>query len=102
MALDRIAPRVIMLAVKDFRWVDGKHRAGGGRRHSSEWCPLAKGNTPWPQVIAVLKTIGFDGPVSFHSEYQGKNSFADLTVPQVLRQTREDLDLFRQWVTPQI
>jgi hypothetical protein len=87
-----------MLAVKDFRWVEGKHRYAGGRRHSVEFCPLDGGNTPWPQVIKLLKQIRYDGPISFHSEYQGSHSFADLTPRQVVEQTAKDVALFRSWL----
>jgi sugar phosphate isomerase/epimerase len=98
MAMDLIADRIIMLAVKDFRWVDGKHRYGGARRHSIEMCPLDVGNTAWPKVIDILRTVGFDGPISFHGEYQGQHSFKDLTSEQVIEQTAKDLELFRSWV----
>jgi sugar phosphate isomerase/epimerase len=95
--MDLLADRIVMLAVKDFRWVEGRHRYAGGRRHSVEFCPLADGNTPWPQVLQRLRQVGFDGAISFHSEYQGPHSFADLTVDQVIDQTKRDVELFRQW-----
>ncbi len=98
MALDLIAPRVTMLAVKDFRWVEGEHRYAGGRRHSVEFCPLADGNTPWPEVLAILKATNFAGPISFHSEYQGPHSFADLDATEVIEQTAKDVELFRSWM----
>lgn len=98
MAMDLLCDRITMLAVKDFRWVDGKHRYGGGRLHSMEMCPLESGNTQWPQVIGILKKVNFDGPISFHGEYQGKFSFRDLTSEQVIEQTASDLKLFRSWL----
>jgi sugar phosphate isomerase/epimerase len=97
MGMDLVAPRITMLAVKDFHWVDGKHRYAGGRRQSVEFCPLSQGNTPWPEVLQILKSIHFDGPVSFHSEYQGALSFKDLTVAQVVNQTAEDVRWFERW-----
>jgi L-ribulose-5-phosphate 3-epimerase len=99
MGLDAVAERVSMLAVKDFRWVDGKHRYAGGRRNSIEFCPLAEGNTPWPQVLAVLRRIGFSGPVSFHAEYQGSASFRDLDCDGVAAQAADDLAVYRGWST---
>jgi sugar phosphate isomerase/epimerase len=95
--MDLLANRIVMLAVKDFRWVEGKHRYAGGRRQSVEFCPLADGNTPWPAVMQRLRRIGFDGPISFHSEYQGSHSFADLSVDEVIAQTKRDVELFNQW-----
>jgi L-ribulose-5-phosphate 3-epimerase len=95
--MDLLSDRIVMLAVKDFRWVEGKHRYAGARRQSVEFCPLADGNTPWPAVLKRLKQIKFDGPISFHSEYQGSHSFADLTVDEVIAQTKRDVELFNQW-----
>ena len=95
--MDLLSDRIVMLAVKDFRWVDGKKRYAGGRKHSMEWCPLADGNTQWPKVLQDLRRTRFDGPISFHSEYQGSHSFADLTVDEVIAQTKRDVELFRRW-----
>lgn len=97
MGMDLLGPRVTMLAVKDFRWAEGKHRYAGGRRHSIEMCPLAEGNTHWPTVLTLLRKQGFDGPISLHSEYQGSHSFRDLSVDEVFAQTAEDAVLFRKW-----
>jgi sugar phosphate isomerase/epimerase len=97
MGLDLVAPRVTMLAVKDFVWSEKPERYAGARRHKVEFHPLDGGNVPWPAVLKVLKQVGFDGPVSFHSEYQGPHSFADLDVPGVIEQTRKDVELFRAW-----
>ena len=96
MGMDLLADRIVMLAVKDFRWVDGKHRYAGARRNSAEFCPLEQGNVEWGTVVARLRQTGFTGPVSFHSEYQGEHSFADLTDLEVLGQARRDLEFFRR------
>ena len=90
--LDLLSERIIMLAVKDYRWV-----ARNGRGVKPQWCPLAVGVTPWPQLLGHLQTLGYDGPVSLHSEYQGGSSFRDLTTPQVLEQTANDAAVFREW-----
>lgn len=100
MGMDLLADRITMLAVKDFRWIEGKRRYAGGRRSSVEWCPLADGNTDWPAVLRHLRQIGYNGPASFHSEYQGTHSFADLSVEGVLEQTARDLRVFRDWEGP--
>lgn len=97
MALDLIAPRISMLAVKDFRWVAGAFHAGA-RRNRPEWCPLADGTTPWPQVLKHLLEAGFHGPVSLHSEYQGRDSFKDLSIDEVFEQTARDAVVFREWL----
>jgi hypothetical protein len=59
---------------------------------------LADGNTPWPQIIRILKHNNFQGPVSFHSEYQGEHSFATLDPKQVVEQTARDMSVFQQWL----
>ncbi|HEY3322914.1 MAG TPA: TIM barrel protein [Planctomycetota bacterium] len=98
MGMDLLSTKLTMLAVKDFRWVDAGKGYAGARRHSAQFCPLDIGNTPWPQVAKLLKKINFDGPVSLHSEYQGKHSFADLTAEEVLDQTGKDLVQFKEWM----
>jgi len=97
MGMDLLKEKIVMLAVKDARWVEGHHRYAGARRHSVEFCPLADGNTPWPKILQILKEINYQGPVSFHSEYQGTHSFKDLSCREVLAQTARDLALFQQW-----
>lgn len=98
MGLDLVQDRLTMLAVKDFIWADGKHRYAGARRHSIEVVPLAMGNTPWPAVIEILQTLDFQGPISFHAEYQGPFSWRDLSVDEVIKQTARDIKLFRKWM----
>jgi len=98
MAIDAIAELVSMLAIKDFRWVAGKQAYAGARCNSVEFCPLADGNTPWPMVISMLDRVGFGGPVSFHSEYQGKFSYRDLDFDSVAEQTNADIRLFTDWL----
>ena len=90
--LDLLSERLVMLAVKDYRWVERN-----GRGVKPQWCPLAVGVTPWPQLLKHLHTLGYDGPVSLHCEYQGGSSFRDLTAPQVLEQTANDAEVFREW-----
>ena len=97
MALDPLVDRVVMLAVKDFRWAEGTHRYAGARRHSVEFVPLAQGNVPWAQVLGLLVGAGFDGPVSLHSEYQGSSSFRDCDLDGVVALTATDARLLRRW-----
>lgn len=94
--LDLLSERVVMLAVKDYRWNQGSGYAGGRAFHV-QWNPLEVGNVPWPRVLERLKSIGFDGPFSLHSEYQGSNSFQDLTTDEVFEQTARDNEIWRAW-----
>ena len=95
--LDLLQERVVMLAVKDFEWVETGGYAGGRRFHV-QWCPLQNGNTAWPDVLGLLRGLNFSGPISLHSEYQGKNSWRDLSTNEVFEQTARDADVFRAWL----
>lgn len=97
LGLDLLQDRIVMLAVKDYQWVESDSHAGG-RRFKVQWCPLEQGNVPWHTVLGHLNRIGFSGPISLHSEYQGKNSFHDLTTEEVFEQTDRDAQRFRAWL----
>jgi L-ribulose-5-phosphate 3-epimerase len=62
-ALNLVAPRVKMVAVKDFFWEKGPQ---GWRQRN---CPLGEGMVDWPAFFAALARGGFHGPVSLHLEY---------------------------------
>ena len=97
MGLDLLCERLVMLAAKDYKWHEGGGY-GGGRRSGVMWCPLEQGQTPWPQVLERLHALGFQGPASLHSEYQGAHSFRDLSTEEVLQQTARDAVLLRRWM----
>jgi len=78
MGLDLLAEKVRMVAVKDVGWFQTEE--GWERRI----VPLSEGMVPWSTAFEHLEAVGFDGPVSLHSEY-GHLSFDEL-----LKQTRED------------
>jgi len=62
--LNLLAPRIVMLAVKDFRWEKDARRGWNVRV-----CPLGEGMVRVEEVVARLKPLGFAGPVSLHIEY---------------------------------
>ena len=98
MGIDLLSDRITMLAAKDFRWIEGTHKHGGGRRNSTEFCPLDEGNVPWPEVIEILHQVGFNGPVSFHADYRGLVSFEDLSAEDSLGVAQRDFEIFRTWL----
>jgi sugar phosphate isomerase/epimerase len=63
-ALNLAAPRLKMVAIKDFYW----ERAGGGWRQRN--CPLGEGMVDWKACFATLAGARFHGPVSLHLEYE--------------------------------
>jgi L-ribulose-5-phosphate 3-epimerase len=62
-ALNRVAPRLKMVAIKDFYW----------DKTPNEWrqrnCPLGEGMVDWKAFFAALAHAAFHGPVSLHLEY---------------------------------
>lgn len=89
--IDLLAPYTALVAVKAFGWEKAIDETTGDVVWRTRMVPLKEGAVRWREVFALLKQIGFDGPVSFHSEYQGSHSWRDLTLPELLAQTREDL-----------
>jgi sugar phosphate isomerase/epimerase len=63
-ALNLIAPRLKMVAIKDFFW----EKASGGWRQRN--CPLGEGMVDWKAFFAALARAEFHGPVSLHLEYE--------------------------------
>lgn len=74
-----IAPKVKMMAVKDFVW----------SRNKPSWVPLGKGGVPLKEILGMMKGAGFSGPISIHVEYDVANDAAMLgemkSAVQVLR-----------------
>src|SRR5688572_5246532 len=96
--LDLLHKRIALVAVKDLAWeqVDKVDDKLSKKRWRTRIVPLAQGAVPWPDVFECLKHAKFDGWISIHSEYQGGHSWRDLSVPELLQQTREDLAYLRR------
>ena len=60
----RVAPRLKMVACKDFYWekVKGKWEA--------VMCPLGEGMVDYPKFFQKLAGTGYTGPISLHVEYE--------------------------------
>jgi sugar phosphate isomerase/epimerase len=63
-AFNMAAPRLSMIALKDFFW---EKTGGSWRQHD---CPIGEGMVNWKQFFAMLAKTGFHGPVSLHLEYE--------------------------------
>ncbi|GAB4562412.1 MAG: hypothetical protein Kow0047_10520 [Anaerolineae bacterium] len=100
MAIDLLRDRITLLAVKDLEWQQVDDPSLGKKRWITKMVPLKRGVVPWPEVFTCLREIGFDGWVSVHSEYQGWHSWRDLTVEELIEQTREDLAYLRWAMEP--
>ena len=95
MDLDLAKDRIFIIAVKDMAWF----RIGGQNEDKKGWMmkmvPLEAGLVDWRKFVECLNQIKFDGPVSFHSEYQGGHSWKHLTPEEIVEQTECDLNYFR-------
>ena len=67
MAIDMVRDYLCLVAVKSFVYV--AKEADGQVRWTRSLAPLRKGLVDWPAAIEALEAVGYDGPVSFHSEY---------------------------------
>jgi len=90
MGMDLLQRHIRMVAVKDFGWYQEKHEKTGQKRWTVQTVPLSEGLVPWPEVFTYLRKIGFDGPVSIHSEYHNVN------LEELIRRTKRDLDYLRK------
>jgi sugar phosphate isomerase/epimerase len=69
-ALKLVAPRLKMVAIKDFYW------AKQDSRWRVRWCPLGEGMVEWPRVFAAFAAARFTGPMSLHVEYNPSDELA--------------------------
>ena len=80
------APRLLMIAAKDFRWT----RTPAGWK--DENVPLGEGVVRWPDVLAILLGQGFGGPISVHVEYEPPGEPRE---EAVLEAARRDLEFLK-------
>ncbi|MFN3648953.1 MAG: sugar phosphate isomerase/epimerase family protein [Armatimonadota bacterium] len=59
----RLAPRLKMVALKDYVW----ERSGG--QWNTRWVPLGEGMVRWLEFFRLLARTPFPGPISLHIEY---------------------------------
>ncbi len=95
MGLDLLTPWISISSVKSPGWEWEEDALTGVRKWNDRIMPLAMGAVRWPEYLGYLAQIGFDGPMSIHSEYLGGHSWRDLSVEEAVAQTREDLGYLR-------
>jgi len=82
-----VAPRLKMIAAKDFRW------ARGAEGWKDENVPLGEGMVDWSAVLPILLARGFTGPISIHIEYEPAGAGAH--EERVLAAAHRDLEFLR-------
>lgn len=93
--MDLLKDRISLIAAKSFGWFREPARSAGGDQWHEKLLPLREGTVRWPEVFACLKQIGYNNVISLHSEYQGAHSWRDLTLDELIAQTREDLQYLK-------
>jgi sugar phosphate isomerase/epimerase len=92
-----IAPHVITIIAKDFRWVKT------GKGWTVENCPLGEGMVDFPYYFRQVRKAQIPGPISLHLEYplgganHGATRLTDGEKP-VLDAMRSDLAILRRWL----
>ncbi|HVF87800.1 MAG TPA: sugar phosphate isomerase/epimerase family protein [Pyrinomonadaceae bacterium] len=84
-----VAPRLLMIAVKDFYWE--KTVKGWNVKD----CPLGEGMVDWKTYFSILAKSGFQGPISFHFEYEVGGLTSSAKDDNMLAAAKRDLDFLK-------
>jgi sugar phosphate isomerase/epimerase len=99
-SLDFLKDRVGIVAVKSFGWFREPDPRTGHLRWVPKLVPLEEGNVQWREAFTLLRQAGWDADgrslVSVHSEYQGGSSWRNLSVPELIEQTRKDFAYLKE------
>lgn len=88
-ATNLVAPRLKMIAVKDFYW---EKTAKGWRIVN---CPLGEGMVDWRQYFKLLRQANFHGPVSLHLEYEIPGATEAAKEENTLAAAQRDLEFLK-------
>jgi sugar phosphate isomerase/epimerase len=88
-AFNVVAPRLTMIALKDFYWEKGPK---GWRQVN---CPIGQGMVDWTAYFALLAKASFHGPVSLHLEYDIPGATAAARQEHTLAAASRDLAFVR-------
>jgi len=89
----RIAPRLFMIAIKDFVW---EKTAQGVR---TRWVPLGEGLVNFAAFIPLLKATPFPGPISLHIEYDPGGKTKTERYDRSLEAAARDLQFLKRHLT---
>src|SRR5262245_53098567 len=84
-ALNLVAPRIKMIAVKDSYW----EKSSRGWRQVN--CPLGQGMVDWKAYFTALRQANFHGPISLHLEYEIAGATAAVQEENTLMAAQRDL-----------
>jgi len=85
-----VAPRLKMIAVKDFYW----------EKHDGSWriksCPIGEGMVDWPWFASTIVASKFAGPISVHFEYEIPGATPKDVQQNTISAGKRDLAFIRQ------
>ena len=85
-----VLPRLKMIALKDFRWMQTQ------KGWEIDNCPMGEGMVDWTWMAAAFRTARFRGPVSLHFEYELPGRTADERTRRTLEAASKDLEFARK------
>jgi sugar phosphate isomerase/epimerase len=89
-ALNLVAPRIKMIAIKDFYW-----ERSPSKRWTPRYCPLGEGMVDWKSYFQALAQAGFQGPVSLHLEYDIPGATVAAQEENTLVAAQRDLEFIK-------
>jgi sugar phosphate isomerase/epimerase len=87
-----VAPRLKMIAVKDFYWE--KDTKGNSWKIKS--CPIGEGMVDWPWFASTIVAAKFAGPISQHFEYEIPGATKAEVAKNTIAAGKRDLAFIRQ------
>lgn len=91
-ATQLVAPRLKMVAVKDFFWKKSE------KGWQIENCPLGEGQVDWAWIGKAFREANFTGPISLHFEYEIPGSTPQERTHRTLDAARKDLAFARPFL----
>jgi L-ribulose-5-phosphate 3-epimerase len=91
-AMHLVAPRLKMIALKDFVWEKGP------KGWQTLNCPLGEGQVDWTWFATTLRAANFSGPISLHLEYEIPGATPQERVHRTLEAARRDLAVSRKFL----
>jgi sugar phosphate isomerase/epimerase len=83
MAFNMVREHLTLVSAKSYGWFHTEK--DGEKVWEHRLVPLSEGIVDWREVLEILGSLNYDGPISLHSEYE------DLSREELLRVTRADL-----------
>jgi L-ribulose-5-phosphate 3-epimerase len=90
--MNLLLPRIIMAAVKDFRWERPQKEA----KSDAEFGPLGQGEVRWEEVFPLLKKAAFSGPISLHVEYTAAANNSRPERERMMKLMKQDLTFLKR------